>query len=167
MRIASLLLMLFLAGCASTVPRPLEPVMLTGDYIQLDGQLKQKVAALQQHFTSSNDPSLRDVNEYINSFEYQGEDDDTWKSPVQFYADGGGDCEDFAIAKYYALQNAYDVGILVMRRPFSAAHAVLLVNRQWILDNQTDDIVTYAEIARKWEPVYVANQSGIRLIINQ
>lgn len=166
MKFVFIVTVLFLTGCVSTMPRQIEPMAITGAHVQLDEQLKQKVAALQQHFTSSNAPSLEDVNEYINSFEYQGEDGDHWKTPDEFFRDNGGDCEDFAIAKYYALHNAYDVGILVMRRPRSVAHAVLLVNRQWILDNNTNDIVTYDTIRKKWEVLYLADQSGIRLITN-
>lgn len=48
------------------------------------------------------------VNDFFNQFHY--EDDlkytgqaDYWKTPDEFVKDGGGDCEDFAIAKYFTL----------------------------------------------------------------
>jgi predicted transglutaminase-like cysteine proteinase len=51
---------------------------------------------------------LEKVNSFFNQFEYQ-EDivsrgvEDYWKSPEEFIIDGGGDCEDFAIIKYFTL----------------------------------------------------------------
>jgi predicted transglutaminase-like cysteine proteinase len=51
---------------------------------------------------------LEKVNSFFNQFEYQpdtgqGDSDDYWKSPIEFIVDGGGDCEDYAIIKYFSL----------------------------------------------------------------
>lgn len=51
---------------------------------------------------------LEKVNSFFNQFNYEtdpvtGASDDYWKSPVEFIVDGGGDCEDFAIIKYFTL----------------------------------------------------------------
>lgn len=47
---------------------------------------------------------LEKVNSFFNQFEYQLDElEDYWKSPVEFIVDGGGDCEDYAIIKYFTL----------------------------------------------------------------
>ncbi|KGP62703.1 hypothetical protein EP47_04320 [Legionella norrlandica] len=51
---------------------------------------------------------LEKVNSFFNQFNYEtdpitGASDDYWKSPAEFIVDGGGDCEDFAIIKYFTL----------------------------------------------------------------
>ena len=39
----------------------------------------------------------------VSAMKYIPEDGNYWKSPVEFFRDGGGDCEDFAIALVYLL----------------------------------------------------------------
>lgn len=51
---------------------------------------------------------LEGVNSFFNQFNYQSDMqvrgiEDYWKSPEEFIIDGGGDCEDFAIIKYFTL----------------------------------------------------------------
>jgi predicted transglutaminase-like cysteine proteinase len=51
---------------------------------------------------------LEQVNAFFNQFNYQSDletegVEDYWKSPEEFVVDGGGDCEDFAIIKYFTL----------------------------------------------------------------
>ncbi|CAM2979613.1 transglutaminase-like cysteine peptidase [Legionella worsleiensis] len=58
--------------------------------------------------TQSIDVKLDKVNSFFNQFNYESdmqsrEEEDYWKSPVEFIIDGGGDCEDFAIIKYFTL----------------------------------------------------------------
>lgn len=48
------------------------------------------------------------VNRFINAFTFiddffHWEQEDYWATPIEFIASGGGDCEDFAIAKYFSL----------------------------------------------------------------
>ena len=43
--------------------------------------------------------SLQEANDYVNSFRYIADSNDQWASPATFYRTGGGDCEDFALAK--------------------------------------------------------------------
>lgn len=39
------------------------------------------------------------VSEYVNQFTYKADPADHWKTPKEFFRDGTGDCEDYAIAK--------------------------------------------------------------------
>jgi predicted transglutaminase-like cysteine proteinase len=52
---------------------------------------------------------LEKVNSFFNLFAFQSDRQymgaaDVWKTPEEFVSDGGGDCEDYAIAKYFTLQ---------------------------------------------------------------
>ena len=52
---------------------------------------------------------LRVVNDYVSETPFYCDPvqwclEDYWAKPVEFLANDGGDCEDFAIAKYYALR---------------------------------------------------------------
>lgn len=86
------------------------------------------------------------VNKEVNQYEYIGEvDTDYWKTPEEFYADGGGDCEDFALVKYERLKDEHIVHLLMLlfeKDGEKRGHAVLLVDGKYILDNGTDNILT-------------------------
>lgn len=48
--------------------------------------------------------ALRQINDYFNNhFTYRTEPNDRWLLKERFIAEGGGDCEDFALGKYQAL----------------------------------------------------------------
>jgi predicted transglutaminase-like cysteine proteinase len=52
---------------------------------------------------------LQRVNDYVNETPFQCDAaqwcvEDYWATPIEFLANHGGDCEDFAIAKYFALR---------------------------------------------------------------
>ena len=84
---------------------------------------------------------LGTINSKVNQYAYIGEEVDTWKTPEDFYADGGGDCEDFAIAKYVLVDSKYTREIMVVWDvPREKYHAVLLVQGYWILDNIKKDV---------------------------
>ena len=87
-----------------------------------------------------------EVNEDINKTLYYADDQnwgipDYWATPKEFYLKGG-DCEDYAIAKYFALRRA---GIPASRMMISigeiddgdGTHAILLVKYKeiFVLDN--------------------------------
>ena len=39
----------------------------------------------------------------VSAMKYIPEEENYWKSPKEFFEDGGGDCEDYSISKYYTL----------------------------------------------------------------
>lgn len=52
---------------------------------------------------------LKHVNDFFNQMEFVDDSihwgqNDYWATPVEFLGTGGGDCEDFAIAKYFTLK---------------------------------------------------------------
>lgn len=101
---------------------------------------------------------------------------DYWATPDEFFVRGG-DCEDYALAKYDTLKRLgfppEQMRILVltdlkMREP----HAVLLVlveGRLWSLDNNLRNIFPAAAI-RHYDPIYSINETswwlhrGIRVV---
>lgn len=114
-----------------------------------------------------------DVNEKINSLPYISDPknynkDDYWAAPQEMIAHGGGDCEDYAIAKYYALQqmgfDEKDLRILVVGVPKEhGAHAVLLINNSLVLTNGYSEIYPLAVYVNSgiFEPWYSINKEGI------
>ena len=53
---------------------------------------------------------LKSVNDFFNKIKYLSDEkvwkkEDYWASPFEFLGVGAGDCEDFAIAKYFALRS--------------------------------------------------------------
>lgn len=103
---------------------------------------------------------LSKVNRAINSYNYIPEPrgEDYWKRPFEFYSDNGGDCEDFAVAKYDLLKYKYDVSILIgYLKPEGTTHAVLLVDDYYVLDNNHDDIYTVDYLRHRMDVLFVTN----------
>lgn len=114
---------------------------------------------------------LREINTEINKRPYIADQvnwnlPDYWATPLQFLQKGG-DCEDFAIAKYMALRTAgvpvADMRIVVLNDlNLGIAHAVLAVYvnaNPYILDNQISKVVPASTI-RHYQPVYSINENG-------
>lgn len=115
---------------------------------------------------------LQEVNNFFNRLAYVSDSQlnqraDDWMTPYEFLADGGGDCEDFAIAKYFTL--------VIMGVPESKlrityvsipsrnlAHMVLAyyptpTSEPYILDNLTKKILP-ASKRPELVPVYSFNR---------
>ncbi len=105
-------------------------------------------------------------NRKINlAYEYIPEDIDFWSTPDEFEYNGGGDCEDFAIFKFYtfALPRYIAVGTL---KENNSGHAVLTVysgeHKDWVvLDSMTDRILTWQEYLKNFTPMYLCDLEGI------
>ena len=95
---------------------------------------------------------IQAVNEYFNAWPYTTDQDqfgrpDLWQSPLGFMRRSG-DCEDYAIAKYFTLRllglRDKDMRIVVSYdRGKQEAHAVLAVRhngRFYLLDNRSQEI---------------------------
>jgi len=113
----------------------------------------------------------RAVNTMVNATRYIGDDvnwgqTDYWGTPLEFFARGG-DCEDFAIAKYASLRA---LGVpesrmriaIVQDTQKNIPHAVLVVytdHDALVLDNQSPLVKTSAE-ARQYRPIFSINRTG-------
>ena len=92
---------------------------------------------------------------------------DVWSSPLVTFNTGAGDCEDYAIAKYVALQmagiSAEDLRIVVVLDLNGEGHALAAVrlDGHWlILDNQQMTMVEDGN-ARAYRPRFVIDESGV------
>lgn len=114
---------------------------------------------------------LEAVNQWANAKPYvedwvNWQVADYWETPGEFIAKGG-DCEDFAIAKYFSLVRLgfpiRDLRIVVLSdtrtHGFHAALAVRLDGRVWLLDNFLPDVVPL-ESQPQYVPVYSLNSDG-------
>lgn len=114
---------------------------------------------------------LREVNRYANEMAYvldleNYRVEDYWAVPREFLGNGG-DCEDFAIAKFFSLRWLGFPGaemrvVVVQDTNLRAPHAVLAVGRGGdilVLDNQVREVVPHRQVVH-YAPVYSINQQG-------
>ena len=93
---------------------------------------------------------------------------DVWTSPLATLTRGGGDCEDYAIAKFVALQLAGiapdDLRIVVMHDTIHGEdHAVAAarLDGHWLtLDNRRMAMVEDSDV-RNYRPTFVIDQRGV------
>ena len=118
------------------------------------------------------DEANRAVNmaiRYASDFALHGEAD-RWSAPLATFANGKGDCEDYAIAKYVALREAgfqeSDLRLVLVRdRAIRQDHAVLAArhNDGWlILDNRRTELMADSE-ASSYTPLFAINHRGVQL----
>ncbi len=94
---------------------------------------------------------------------------DMWSSPLATLSRGAGDCEDYAIAKFIALQRAGissdDLRIVIMRdtiRGEDHAVAAARLDGQWLtLDNRRMAMVEDAQV-RNYRPSFVLDRDGVK-----
>ena len=93
---------------------------------------------------------------------------DVWTSPLVTLAQGAGDCEDYAIAKYVALRlagiAADDLRIVIMHdtiRGEDHAVAAARLDGHWLtLDNRRMAMVEDSDV-RNYRPTFVIDQHGV------
>ncbi len=124
---------------------------------------------------------LRMVNGFFNHWLFQSDMaawgvPDYWTTPAEFVRNRGGDCEDYAIAKYFALRYlgfpAERLRVTLIRQvngkgvPYPQMHAVLAVktSKTWfILDNNARpklSISPYPQYRGRFIPLYSLNELG-------
>lgn len=117
------------------------------------------------------------INKYINSFKYQEDIDlygfKDYKATLnEFIKNKGGDCEDYANAKYELyIHNGLDSNDFLMIFGYykNQAHMVLgfknkLLNRNWvILDNLRVRPMNIDSILREFKPIYGYNPKSLDL----
>lgn len=109
-------------------------------------QLLATVAAVDRAYL------LTEVNRLVNQARYRSESGDQWSTPSELLANGG-DCEDYAIAKYLLLRamgvSADDMRILILRANGNVGeHAVLVVQTSagpYVLDNRRQNPYAYGQ----------------------
>lgn len=109
------------------------------------------------------------VNKFWNMWPYRTDSEiygrqDYWAAPYEFLAKSG-DCEDYAIIKYYTLKElgvpVDDMRIVVVKETIrNIGHAILVVydgDRMYILDNLSE-AVRPAERVRNYVPQFSVNE---------
>lgn len=108
---------------------------------------------------------------FVNDMDLYGEKD-YWATPVEFLSRGAGDCEDFAIAKYFSLKimgiSEDKIRIAYVKAlQYNIFHMVMLyysnpAAEPLILDNLVDSI-TPASQRRDLLPIFTFNGAGLWL----
>ncbi len=133
--------------------------------------IKELKADLAQFKSSSIYNMARQVNDLMNKTTYINDDknwgkSDYWATPIEFLTRGG-DCEDFAIAKYVALralgvpENKMRIAI-VQDLQKNIPHAILIVYTERgtvILDNQIKTVRLDSEI-HHYKPIFSINRTA-------
>lgn len=109
------------------------------------------------------------VNQYMNQIRFVADSNnygqnDYWATPMEFFAKGG-DCEDYAVAKYISLRalgfSKDELRMVVVQdRVMRAPHAMIIVydeDKAKVLDNQNPAVMDSAQISR-YVPVYSISQ---------
>jgi len=122
-------------------------------------------------------PFMRKTNDFYNQIPYFTDlehwgVDDYWATPVEFVASFGGDCEDYAIAKYMTLK---DLGIPIERLRITYVRAINIGETHmvlayyptpdadpWILDNLIPEIKLGSQ-RKDLVPVYSFNDDDLWL----
>lgn len=95
---------------------------------------------------------------------------DRWETPTEMFARGG-DCEDFALTKYFALR---DLGLpeatmriaVVWDNQDAEQHAVLFAEAggsSWVLDNKFAAPVPATDLVTRYRVIWSVNRDGARL----
>ena len=132
--------------------------------------------------TSKNEPilnKLKNVNDFFNQITYRSDlsvwgTKDYWATPFEFMGKGAGDCEDYAIAKYFSLiklgvpDEKLRITYVSYRKTnssFEEAHMVLTYyHKVGVEPVVLDNINKMLQVASKrpdLKPVYSFNASGL------
>ncbi len=139
--------------------------------------LKQWRALLEWYPSMEPAEKLRAISAFFSSWpgksdmELYGQEE-YWATPAEFIRHGGGDCEDYAIAKYFALRMlgwpTKDMWlVLVSDTKRQAAHAVLAVRlgkTVFVLDNLSrpkDLIMPHDRYGKQYIPRFALNEDGL------
>jgi predicted transglutaminase-like cysteine proteinase len=137
-----------------------------------EGCLNQKWEALLTELAGKPaQEQIAAVNSFFNGMKYISDQDnygvaDYWNTPYELMARGG-DCEDYAIAKYISLkrlgvaENAMRIIIVHDQSLGGELHAILEVktaDATLILDNQSAQVLPVANVVH-YQPIYAINET--------
>lgn len=118
---------------------------------------------------------LHEVNEQINAIRFTSDQaqfgvKDYWQTPMEMILNGAGDCEDYAIAKYFTLSRAgfpehrMRITYCKAKKLNNAAHMVLIASsphkQSLVLDNLVPNILP-AHMRNDLQPVYAFNRDDL------
>ena len=115
----------------------------------------------------------RAVNEAIRyqSDAQQFGEADRWLAPLASFASGFGDCEDYVIAKYFALREAgfplVDLRLVLVRdRKARDDHAVLAAREDghWLILDNRHHALDHDNALRHLTPLFAINHDGVKLV---
>lgn len=175
---------LLIAGC-STAPRVPEKPVPKPEPTSAKREADKRIAAW-EHLIANNqhipeDRKLVVVNDFVNRFIFVDDIDfwkqeDYWATPLETVRAGGGDCEDFVIAKYFTLKylNVPEERMrmtYVKAQRINKAHMVLSYylnpdSEPLVLDN-LDPAIKPASQRGDLLPVYSFNAEGLWLAKKQ
>ncbi len=158
------------------------PEKLLNDVSKEYGEFAKRRLVSWQQLIRENDvlseyEKLEKVNAFFNRVQFVDDivhwkQNDYWATPIEFLATDGGDCEDFALAKYFTLKAlGVDEGKLnltyVKAIKYNQAHMVLTYYEKpdqipLVLDNLIPEILP-ATKRKDLLPVYSFNGSGLWL----
>lgn len=144
---------------------------------------KQRVLKWQEMINKSKNKKilnkLKNVNDFFNKIPYKTDSrhwkrKDYWATPIEFMGTGAGDCEDFAIAKYFALRklgipdSKLRITYVIYKKSntkYQQAHMVLTYFHKpnttpVVLDNINKKL-KLASKRKDLKPVYSFNASGL------
>ncbi len=125
---------------------------------------------------------LRAVNGFFNQWVSRSDASaygslEYWASPKEFIQNRGGDCEDYAIAKYFALKALGwppdEMWVLLVKDKAGKGHAVLAARRDGvihILDNLSrpkDLVLPQSKYVSVYTPFAAVNERGVWAIAKQ
>mgnify|MGYP000052284785 CR=1 FL=1 len=169
-------LLVLLVGCSSS-PEIVEEVETYGINPETQLRVEQWKTLIESGATWSDIKKLTSVNDFVNQFDFvddikHWQQEDYWATPLQTLVTKGGDCEDFAIAKYFTL-SAMGMDEEKMRLTYvkaltiKKAHMVVSyydkpTAEPLVLDNLNTNIVPSSQ-RKDLLPVYSFNGSGLWL----
>jgi predicted transglutaminase-like cysteine proteinase len=145
---------LFFCGVAARETFTLDASILDAAEKRFGADARQRLLDWQQFIRDDDSNTDLEKLEKVNSFfnkltfvsdEIHWQKNDYWATPIEFLASNGGDCEDFALAKYFTLK--------VLGVPEKKMHMTYV--KAWKL-NQSHMVVTYYETPAA-EPLVLDN----------
>ncbi|RXJ60545.1 transglutaminase-like cysteine peptidase [Candidatus Marinarcus aquaticus] len=178
-----LLTVAFLTITIATVPKNISQSTFEKYKSKYDAQAVQRLLLwdnmIEEAKTKNILHQLKDVNDFFNKIRYSLDSkhwgqNDYWATPFEFMGTGAGDCEDYAIAKYFTLRKlgvpdeklriTY-VKLSQARTQYEQAHMVLTYYHKpnsipIVLDN-VDKRLQVASKRPDLKPVYSFNAEGL------
>jgi len=97
-------------------------------------------------------------------------EDDVWSAPLATFAIGAGDCEDYAIAKFVALQEAGvspdDLRIVILRddrREEDHAVVAARLDGNWLMLDNRHMVMVEDQQMRHYRPIFLVDGAGVKL----